>query len=214
MKKIIRKIVSRLVLPVVAGYKENTPLPEFGNKSENVHIQPPYRISNPRKIFLGNNIGIGPGSTLEAQKEYPRGWMRHPFGEHVEQTFDSSIMIGSGVTATGSLQVVAFNEIVIEDDVMFASNVFVCDGLHSIRSGDIPYKYQGIERIAPIYIRKGCWIGQNVVILPGVEIGAYSVIGANSVVTKSIPTKTIAVGSPAKIMKRWNEATASWEPVT
>ena len=55
-----------------------------------------------------------------------------------------------------------------------------------------------------IVIRRNVWIGENVCVLPGVEIGEGSVIGAGSVVTKSIPAGVVAVGNPAKIVRYWN----------
>jgi maltose O-acetyltransferase len=58
------------------------------------------------------------------------------------------------------------------------------------------YKYGNVE------IGDNCWIGANVFINPGVKIGDFVVIGANSVVTKDIPSYSIAVGSPAKIIKK------------
>ncbi len=64
--------------------------------------------------------------------------------------------------------------------------------------------------ISPILIKKGCWVGQNVIVLPGVTIGEYCIIGANSVVKESIPDKCIAVGNPAKIVKKWEEETQHW----
>ena len=93
---------------------------------------------------------------------------------------------------------------------MFASNVFICDGLHSTRSAETPYKYQGMTRIAPIRIGRGSWIGQNVVILPGVNIGELVTVGANSVVTADIPPRSIALGNPAKVIKRWNATDGEW----
>ncbi len=211
LKKFVRRVVRKFIVPFLDRPQQNNTLPAFATSPANSQIMPPFRISNPDRIFLGENVGLGPGAILEAQAQYPRGWMRHPGGDHVEQTFESSIRIGNRVTSTASLQVVAFREIIIEDDVMFASNVFICDGMHGYDRADVPYKYQGISQIAPIRIRNGCWIGQNVVLLPGVEIGERSIIGANSVVTSNIPPHSIAVGSPAKVIKRWNKQTGLWE---
>lgn len=50
----------------------------------------------------------------------------------------------------------------------------------------------------------GCWIGANVVVLPGVTIGDGTVIGAGSVVTKDIPANVVAVGNPCRVIKRIN----------
>ena len=63
---------------------------------------------------------------------------------------------------------------VIEDDVMFAANVIVMDALHGFENASVPYKYQPMWRAAPVRIGKGCWIAQNVVVMPGVSIGELS----------------------------------------
>jgi acetyltransferase-like isoleucine patch superfamily enzyme len=69
-------------------------------------------------------------------------------------------------------------------------------------------------RNAPIVIKRGCWIGQNVVILPGVTIGELSIIGANSVVTRDVPARSIAVGAPARVIKSWDATARRWVAVS
>ena len=118
--------------------------------------------------------------------------------------------MGQRVTATASLQIVAFARVTVEDDVMFAANVFVCDATHSAERGDVPYKYQGMTEPVPIRIGHGSWIGQNVVITPGVSIGAQCVVGANSVVTASIPDHSVAIGVPARVVRSWDPSTGRW----
>lgn len=174
-------------------------------------MQRPRSIVNAAAIHLGTAVKLGPGSELKANTRFPGGWMRHPQGEHISQTFEPLISIGNRVTATGSLQVVAFTEITIEDDVMFAANVFVSDGAHGTTTGETPYKYQGITGIAPIRIGRGSWIGQNVVIMPGVTIGEHAIIGANSVVTRDVPARSVAVGTPARVVKRWDLTAQRWQ---
>ena len=68
-------------------------------------------------------------------------------------------------------------------------------------------------KIAPICIKRGCWIGQNTVISSGVTIGELSIIGANTVVNRDISARSIAVGSPAKVIKQWNEKEQRWVDV-
>ena len=104
------------------------------------------------------------------------------------------------------------SEVTIEDDVLFASNIHINDSFHGYENANEPYKYQAIWKAAPIIIKKGCWIGQNVVVFPGVEIGEFTIIGANTVVTKSIPDRCIAAGSPAQVIKKWDETSQKWIP--
>ena len=188
-------------------------LPRFANTPKNVNIDLPRNIVNPSRIFMGNDIYLGPNALLIALTGYPGPTMQHPETKGMKQSFDSRISIGNRVTSTGQLQVAAMSEIIIEDDVMFATNVNITDGFHGYSRIDEPYKYQEIINIKPIIIKQGCWIGQNVVIFPGVMIGEMSIIGANSVVSKSIPERCIAVGSPAKVIKKWDEEEGDWVPV-
>jgi acetyltransferase-like isoleucine patch superfamily enzyme len=188
-------------------------LPPFGSGEKDVLIKLPREIRNPQLIRMGRRVRLGPNCVLKANTAYPGGWLAHPEGQHVEQTFEPLIEIGDGVTATAALQLVAFERISIEEDVMFAANVFVSDGTHGYSSGEVPYKYQGIERIAPVRIRAGSWIGQNVVVMPGVSIGRQSLIGANSVVSSDVPDGCVAVGAPARVVRRWDSARETWRPV-
>lgn len=184
---------------------------EFGNQPENLRIRMPATIRGGRRVFIGNDVFIGPNSIVMAITE-TQDIGRHPDEEHVEQTFDPKIEVGHRVSVTGRLQLAAHKRITIGNDVMIASNVFLSDALHAYDDGNRPYKYQGMSRVLPIVIEDGCWIGQNVVVMPGVTIGRLSIIGANSVVTRSIPERCIAVGAPAKVIKRWSDHAQSWLP--
>jgi len=64
--------------------------------------------------------------------------------------------------------------------------------------------------VAPVRIGRGAWLGQNVVVMPGVTIGELAVVGANSVVTRDVPPRTIAVGVPARPVKVWDDGARAW----
>lgn len=162
----------------------------------------PRKITHPGRIELGDDVVIGPNSNLTICETYN--------GER----FDPRIRIGSRVKATAMLQLHALTRIEIEDDVLLAANVFMCDAFHGYRNGEVPYMQQPLERIAPITIGRGSWIGQNVVILPGVSIGEQCIVGANSVVTDSVPPGSVSVGAPAKVIKRWDWESKCWVSVS
>lgn len=185
-------------------------LPPFASVGPGFVMQRPRSVVGAERIHIGTGVKLGPGSELKANARYPGGWMLHPQGTHVEQVFEPTIRIGDRVTATASLQVVAFQEVVIEDDVMFAANVFVADGTHATTTAEVPYKYQGIAPVAPVRIGRGAWLGQNVVVMPGVTIGELAVVGANSVVTRDVPPRTIVAGAPARPVRVWDEAARAW----
>ena len=94
-----------------------------------------------------------------------------------------------------------------------ARNVYVSDHAHAYENIGVPIMHQGINRIAPVTIGKHTWLGQNVVVLPGVSIGEHCVVGANSVVNSSIPDFSVAAGVPAKVVKRYNQKTKTWERI-
>ena len=209
---LIKKIAIKLGVLIynVNADIANVTLPKFGNIPKNVKIELPRRIINPGYIFLGDDVSLGPGSLLNAITHYPPvSWLHS--GKHIDvREYLPKITIGNRVTSTADLQIGAMSEVTIEDDVMFASNINITDGSHGYENANEPYKYQEIVKLAPVRIKRGCWIGQNVVILSGCTIGELSIIGANSVVAKSIPDRCIAVGTPAKVIKKWDESIQKW----
>jgi len=211
VRKWVKSVLLYLYKKMEAAAEDN--LPKFANNPKNLSIKRPRRLSYTQRIYMGDDVSIGPGSLLGPQVHYPLGAMRHPDGKHAVQTFDPKIVIGNRVTSTGMLTIAAMQEVTIEDDVMFALNVLISDGMHGFENANEPYKYQKMWKVAPVLVKRGCWIGQNVVIMPGVTVGELSIIGANSVVTKSIPDRCIAIGAPARVVKTWDERTQAWIPV-
>lgn len=185
-------------------------MPKFGNDPKHLNIELPRRIINPHLISIGDHVWLGPGCFITAVKQYPSPSMRHPDRSSEVQNFTPQIRIGARVTSSGNLILGAARQIEIGDDVMFAFNVTILDNMHGFENPDEPYKYQPLQRIAPVTVGRGCWIGQNAVILPAVTIGEMSIIGANSVVTRSIPARSIAAGAPARVIKRWDDMTRCW----
>lgn len=90
-------------------------------------------------------------------------------------------------------------KIKVGNNVMFAPGVQVLTAAHPINASK---RNEGLEFGKPITIEDNCWIGANVLILPGVTIGENSTIGAGSVVNKDIPPNSLAVGNPCKIVKQ------------
>lgn len=91
--------------------------------------------------------------------------------------------------------------ITIEDDVMIGSGVHFYVHNHAFKNKSLPIINQGHEDSKPILVKKGSWIGANVIILPGVTLGRNSVVGAGSIVTKNVADHSIVAGNPAKVIK-------------
>ena len=82
-----------------------------------------------------------------------------------------------------------------------ARGVYISDHTHGFDDPDIPIRDQPLARVAPVRIGRGAWLGQNVVVMPGVTIGAGTVVGANAVVTSDLPPRCVAVGAPARVLR-------------
>ena len=126
------------------------------------------------------------------------------------------IEIGENVEINDEVHIGATEKIIIEDNVLISSKVYISDHNHGSYKGDEQDSPMSIPKgrkihSSPIRIEKNVWIGELCCILQGVTIGEGSIIGAMSVVTKDIPPYTIAVGSPAKLIKRYNFETKKWD---
>ena len=90
--------------------------------------------------------------------------------------------------------------------VMMGTDVTIITRNHRFDRTDIPMMEQGFEEERPVYIGNDVWIGDRVLILPGVHIGDGSIIAAGAVVTKDVPPYSIVAGVPArKIRDRFEE---------
>jgi len=98
--------------------------------------------------------------------------------------------------------------------VLLARNVYIADHGHAFEDVNTPIMLQGIDHVGEVEIAKHSWLGQNVCVLPGVRIGQHCVIGANSVVTRDVPDFSVAVGAPARIVKRYDHESRRWEKLS
>ena len=87
----------------------------------------------------------------------------------------------------------------IGDNVVFANHIVVMSDFHNYESDMLPFDTKGVSR--PIHIGNNVWIGAHAIILPGVYVDEGAIIGAGSVVTKSVPKCAIVAGNPARVVK-------------
>ncbi|MGB3159722.1 MAG: DapH/DapD/GlmU-related protein [Carnobacterium sp.] len=125
------------------------------------------------------------------------------------------LIIGLNCEIGDSVHIVAHERVIIGDNVLIASKVFISDTNHGSYSGNKPSSPKTPPNrrplvTKPILIGNNVWIGENVCVLPGVTIGDGCIIGANSVVNKNIPDNCIAVGVPAKVIKEFNDKKKLW----
>ena len=111
------------------------------------------------------------------------------------------LQVGNRVIFGHHCTVAVRNRITIGDDCMFAEMVSIRDHDHAFGDTTRPYREQGFVS-APVSIGRNVWLGAKVTVCKGVEIGDNSVVGANAVVTKDIPANSVAVGIPARVVRR------------
>ncbi len=167
-------------------------------------IRFPIDIRGKRFISIKSGFTTGRGCRLEA---YP--------------TDKKSIVLifGKNIQMNDYVHITAMKRVFIGNNVLIASKVYISDCSHGSYCGDefdssplsIPRDRE--YKVTQVTIEDNVWIGEFVSILPGVTIGTGSIIGANSVVNKSIPPYCMAVGSPAKIIKNFNFETNRWERI-
>lgn len=115
-------------------------------------------------------------------------------------TLGDNTFIGRNVTISSSES--GNSPIILGKDVMITERVLILSGNHNYSDITIPINQQGEGKQGEIIIEDNVWIGAGSIILTGVTIGEGSIVGAGSVVTKSIPEFSIAVGNPAKVIKK------------
>jgi acetyltransferase-like isoleucine patch superfamily enzyme len=137
--------------------------------------------------------------------------------EYQSQRFRPCISIGRGVCFSNDIHIGCTHEIIIGDNVLLGSHVFISDHDHGVYSGsgeqsnpDEPPASRLLTGDGSIIIENNVHVGEYVAILKNVRIGVGSVIGAHSVVTQSIPPHTIAAGVPARPVKKFDAATGTW----
>lgn len=167
-------------------------------------IRFPIDIRNLNLINFGSELTTGKYCRIEV--------------ERLDTKNEQKLFFGNNVQLNDFVHISASEKIVISDNVLIASKVFISDSSHGSYDGefqDVPFTNPQLRKLktSPIFIGKNVWIGEGVTILKGVKIGDNSIIGANSVITRDIPSNVIAVGVPAIIKKIYNNTTKKWEKV-
>lgn len=167
----------------------------FASFGDRTVIQPPVRLSGERRISVGSDVFVGAGSWLQV------------LGDEGEV----ALAIGDGTSIAGNCVLSAASSIRLGRKVLIARGVYVSDHIHAYADTSRAVLEQGIDRVEPVEIGDGAWLGENVVVGPGVRIGRGAVIGGNAVVLEDVPDHALAVGVPARVVRRFAEQS---EPVS
>ena len=179
----------------------------FGRKD--ICIFSDTRLGGIDCMRIGKGFTAGRGLWLEAVTEYPVAG----------QVFSPELIIGDRVSVGEYVHIGCNHRIVIGDDVLMGSKIYITDHNHGVYRGDnsespnVPPAERCLTENESVEIGDRCWIGEFVTILPGVIIGEGCIIGSHSTVTHDIPAGSIAVGSPAKVIKVWDKTLGIWAKI-
>jgi maltose O-acetyltransferase len=173
----LKRIMYLYIFYSIANYLPEPPLPG-GNISMRIRE---YLV---RRIFkkCGTDIKI-------------HGRVHFGSGYKIEIGNYSSLNIGAYIS----------NDTIIGENVMMGPGVTILSSSHATARTDVPMREQGMNPSKPVVIEDDVWIGTKSVILPGVRIGAHSIVGAGSIVTKPVPQFCVVAGNPARLIRYRNE---------
>ncbi len=169
----------------------------LANIGKNSQIGQNFSIINPDGISIGDNFSGGCDIAL---------WSWNAVNIKGD---DCKLIIKNNVSITDRCIISAANRIEIGNGCLLGRDTFITDNSHgeniSINELNISPHERNIFSKGPVIIGDNVWTGKNVCIMPNVKIGNGAIIGANSVVTHNIPPYSVAVGSPAKVIKTINK---------
>jgi acetyltransferase-like isoleucine patch superfamily enzyme len=166
--------------------------PFYHKKGKRAVVRPRTRMD----VAPWNKFELGEDSTIEDFSAINNGVGAVIIGDRTR--------IGLGNTIIGP--------VAIGNDIRLAQNITLSGLNHNYEDISRPIHVQGVTT-SLITIEDGTWIGANVVVLAGVTIGKNCVIAAGSIVTKNIPSYSVAVGNPARVLKKYNHDSKTWEKV-
>ncbi len=129
------------------------------------------------------------------------------------------LRIGRNVQVNDYVHIGAVHSVTIGDRVLIASKVFITDHNHGYTKGPAPHDSPDVPPIerrlafAEVVIEDDVWIGEFVSVLPGVRIGKGAIVGTMSVVSRDVEPYTLVAGSPARVLKRFDFGSSTWEKV-
>lgn len=171
----------------------------FGRIGKGSVIFNPCLFSNVHYAYLGERVLIRSGARIELIVR--------------ESCMEPKLSIGSDVNIEQNVHIVCGSSIEIQDRVTITGGCAIVDVEHPFEDIEDPVQIGMRLRMQGnrVVIGAGSFIGFNSIILPNVVIGRHSVIGSHSVVTRNVPDYCVVVGNPARVIRRYNLETQSWE---
>ncbi|MDD3773211.1 MAG: DapH/DapD/GlmU-related protein [Weeksellaceae bacterium] len=167
--------------------------PFFGKFGWPSYMGKPLYLMGTRRIFIGKKVRIFPNLRMETHQ-------------------NGSIHIGDDVVISQNVHITSAEKLEIGSKTLILANSFITN---------IDHDYQEIGKavvnqnylVKKTKIGENCFIGMGTAIMAGTILGKQCIVGANSVVRGEFPDYCVIVGSPAKIIKKYNESTQKWEKI-
>lgn len=166
--------------------------------ADSVICFPATALFNEHYIHIGRGTMIGPHVTLSAGMVPGQQCV-----SDVVVRIGDRCLIGKGSGIVGHLS------IEIGDDVWTGHHVYITDQNHGYEDVTQPISRQAMPE-REVRIGSGSWLGYGTVVLPGAHIGRHVVVGANSVVSGELPDFSVAIGAPARVVRRYDAAAGAW----
>ncbi|KOO58206.1 lipopolysaccharide biosynthesis protein [Rheinheimera sp. KL1] len=163
----------------------------FGKFGNLCYMGKPIYLSNIKNVFVGDRVRIYPGARIEVLS-------------------DGSIKIGNNVSIGQCLHLISGKQIEIGSNVTVSANVFISDVEHQYENIGVHVMEQPLNRDR-VVVGENCFLGYGSVLRAGTVLGAQCVVGANSVVKGIFPDYCVIAGNPAKIIKKYNTVTNTWD---
>ncbi len=168
-----------------------------------LQIGPRAHLRGLTSITMGEEFSAGEGLWLEAVTHYG------------DERFNPKLVIGNHVSVSHWSHIACTHSVTIGDHVLIGSKVMITDHNHGTfgaasTSPEIPPAQRPLERDRFVIIGERVWLGDGVVVCPGVTMGEGSVAGANAVVTTDVPPLTLVAGVPARPIRRYDAVKGKW----
>lgn len=167
----------------------------FGRRSL---ILSPVAIENPDRIAIGDEVYIAAHSCLAVHEGGPNA------------TAGAALDIGDGTKLGRFNHIYATQSVRLGKKVLTANGVYISDNLHGYRDTQTAVMDQPLTQLGEVKIGDHSWLGHNACII-GAKLGKHCIVGANSVVLSDAPDFSVLVGSPAKIIRRFDRASNTWQ---
>lgn len=170
----------------------------FLHFGENSTLESDVTFSEPNKIWIGSYVLVRRNVSLAL----------HQSGNKKQKV---RLLIGDRAYIGKNCTLESFNQVVIGEDTLVGPDVYISDTQHEYSDPYLPISIQGFKSLdSKLIIQRGAWIGVGSRLIGNITIGSGSVIGANTVITKNVPSHCVVVGNPAKIVKIFDYKKNEW----